>query len=140
MLAERRDQLRVALLDLLQGQPAWLVHQVDEAEVPRAEDDRVLVAHVLLGPALLAGLFALAGCLVEGRADHLPVLVLAADTANIRGRRRPAHEVVEAVAVSLLEGRTLSLTVVGEDDDVVRPRCIPPRALDAAELLVELAE
>jgi len=83
VLAERGDQLRVALLDLLQGQPARLVHQVDETEVPRAEDDRVLLAHVLLGPALLAGLLALSGRLVERRAHHLLVLILASDPANV---------------------------------------------------------
>jgi hypothetical protein len=45
-------------------------------------------------------------------------------------------ELVEAVAVALLEGRALRLAMVGEDDDLVRPRRLSPRPLDPAELLV----
>ena len=42
--------------------------------------------------------------------------------------------------MALLEGRALRLAVVGEDDDLVRARRVPAGAVDAAELLVELAE
>ena len=67
-----------------------------------------------------------------------------------RRRRRyavtspPASErstsVVEAVAVALLERGALGLAVVGEDDDLVGPRRVAAGALDAPELLVELAQ
>src|SRR4029079_18199926 len=49
-------------------------------------------------------------------------------------------ELVEAVAVALLAGRALRLAVVGADDELVRPRRVGPGALDAGELLVELAQ
>ena len=48
--AEGGHELRVARLDLLERQPAALLHQVDEPEVARAEHDDVLVGHVVLGP------------------------------------------------------------------------------------------
>ena len=53
---------------------------------------------------------------------------------------RAAHEVVEAVAVALLERRALGLPVVGEHDDLVGARRVLPGAGDAPELLVELAQ
>ena len=49
--AEGGDELRVALVDLLERQPAALLHQVDEAEVARAEHDDVAVGDVVLGPS-----------------------------------------------------------------------------------------
>src|SRR5213079_2094444 len=52
----------------------------------------------------------------------------------------PPDELVEAVAVALLERRTLRLAVIGEDDDLVGPRRVWARAVDARELLVELAQ
>ena len=42
--------------------------------------------------------------------------------------------------MALLERRALSLAVVGEHDDLVRARRVAAGALDAAELLVELAQ
>jgi hypothetical protein len=42
--------------------------------------------------------------------------------------------------VALLEGGALRLSVVGEDDDLVRARSVRPRPSDAPELLVELAQ
>ena len=53
---------------------------------------------------------------------------------------RALDELVEPVAVPLLERRALRLPVVREDDDLVRPRRVPARAVDAAELLVELPQ
>ncbi len=50
------------------------------------------------------------------------------------------HQLVEAVAVALLEGRALRLAVVGEHDDLVGARGVLPGARDAPELLVELAQ
>ena len=49
-------------------------------------------------------------------------------------------EIDQAVAVPLQERRPLRLAVVGEDDDLVRPRRVRARALDPAELLVELPQ
>ena len=53
---------------------------------------------------------------------------------------RALDELVEAVAVALLEGRALRLPMVGEDDDLVRPRRVAARALDVTEGVVELAQ
>ena len=53
VLAQRWDQLGVALLDLLERQPALLLHQVDESEVARAQDDGCAIGHVVLGALLV---------------------------------------------------------------------------------------
>ena len=53
---------------------------------------------------------------------------------------RSLDQLLEAVAVALLEGRALGLAVVGEHDDLVGARSEPPRPGDAVELLVELAQ
>ena len=50
VLAQGGHELRVPLLDLLERQPAALLHQVDEPEVARAEHDDVPVGDVVLGP------------------------------------------------------------------------------------------
>ena len=73
-------------------------------------------------------------------ADHRVLLVSAADARHLAVGERALDEVVEPVAVALLERRALRLPVVGEDDDLVRPRRVAARALDAPELLVELAQ
>ena len=127
----------MTLLDLLEREPPRLLHQVDETEVPRAEDDDLLAAHVLLRPFLLRR----APCgLAHGVADHRVLLVSAADARHLSLRERALDELVEPVAVALLEGRPLRLPVIREDDDLVWPRRVPPGALDAPELLVELAQ
>ena len=59
---------------------------------------------------------------------------------TLPGRERALDELVEPVAVSLLERRALRLAVVGEHDDLVRARREPAGVLDPAELLVELAQ
>ena len=59
---------------------------------------------------------------------------------DVAARERALDELVEAVAVALLEGRSLRLPVVGEDDDLVRPRGVAAGALDVAEVVVELAQ
>ena len=110
---------RMALVDLLQRQPAVLLHQVDEPEVARAEHDDLAVGDVVLRPRLARS--SRAGRLAERVPDHRRLLVAAGD---VRRRRRRSsersHQVVEPVAVALLEGRALGLAVVGEDDDLVR--------------------
>ena len=115
MGAERGDELGMALVDLLERQPAALLHQVDEAEVARAEHDDVAVGDVVLRPLRL-----LPGRLADGVADHRALLVPAGDPGDLAPRERALDELVEAVAVALLERRALRLPVVGEDDDLVR--------------------
>ena len=122
-------------VDLLQREPARLVEQVDEAEVPGAEHDHVLAADVLLRRLPLA-----ARRLVDGASDRALVLVTRGGLLHIGAVDRPPDELLEAVPVPLLEGRPLRLPVVGEDDDLVRPRRVAAGALDPAELLVELAQ
>ena len=122
VLAQRGQQLGVALVDLLEREPAALLHQIDEAEVARAHHDDVAVGDVVLGP-----LRPLPGGLAEGVADHRALLVAAGDARDVAARERALDELVEPVAVALLEGRALRLAVVGEDDDLVRPRRVAGR-------------
>jgi hypothetical protein len=128
VLAERSDQTRVARLDLLQRQPPRLVHEVDEPEVPRAHHHHRLVGHVVPRSLLLAGA---AGRLAEGVAHHRVLLVAARHLRHVDALERPLDEVVEPVAVALLERRALRLPVVGEDDDLVRSRRVLPGPLPA---------
>ena len=53
---------------------------------------------------------------------------------------RLLDEIVQAVAVPLLERGALGLAVVGEHDDFVRPGRVAASPVDAAELLVELPQ
>ena len=138
MRGERRDEPRVPCVDLLARHPARLVHQVDEAEVARGEHDDVLTGHVVLGALLLVRWAP--GRLAERGADGAVVLVTADERRDVGRFERPGDEVVEPVAVSLLEGCALRLAVVGEDDDLVRAGCVAARTGDAAELVVELAQ
>ena len=85
-------------------------------------------------------LLLLARRLADGEADHRVLLVSTRDSGDVAARERALDELVEAVAVSLLEGRSLRLPVVGEDDDLVRPRGVVAGALDVPEVVVELAQ
>src|SRR5207342_1147366 len=67
MLAERGDESRMPVLDLLEGHTPPLVHEVDEAEIARAEDDDLAVVDVVLR-ALLLGIRA--RCLVHGESFY----------------------------------------------------------------------
>ena len=127
----------MALLDLLERHPAGLIHEIDEPEVPRREHDDVLSGDVVLRPLLLRA----AACRLADRvADGAVVLVARVEGRDVRGLERTAHEVVEAVAIALLERRTLGLPVVGEDDNLVGPGRETAGAPEAPELLVELAQ
>ena len=137
--AERRDQPRVALVDLLEREPARLLHQRDEAEVSRAEHDDVPVRDVVLR-ALALLLVGPPGRLADGQADHRVLLVAAGDLLDGPLLERALDELVEPVAVPLLEGRSLRLAVVGQHDDLVGTRRVAARAVDAPELLVELPQ
>jgi len=80
--------------DLLERQPAALVHQVDEPEVAGAEYDDLLAADVVLRGLFLARLGPLAGRLVERGQD----LVLQNEwfeidrTIHMNGREPPADQ------------------------------------------------
>ena len=73
-------------------------------------------------------------------ADHRALLVATGELRDVTGGKGALDEIVEAVAVALLEGRTLGLAVVGEDHDLVGTGRVADRSLDAAELLVELPQ
>ena len=105
---------------------------------PRTTTSSPLTSFLLL--RFLPDLCALAGRLVERHSHVRPALVLARLRADVVRLDRLADEVLERVAVPLLERRALGLAVVGEDDDVVRTRRVAEGAHDAAELLIELAQ
>ena len=134
--AQARQQRRMALVELLHGQAALLLHQVDEPEVPRPEHHDLAIRDVVLRPLLLGA----PGGLAHRVLDHRVLLVAAGEAGDLTVCERALDELVEPVAVALLEGRALRLPVVREDHDLVRARRVPARAPDAAELLVELAE
>ena len=114
-----------------------LCHQVDEPEVAGPEDDDLAVGDVVLR-ALLGALRPVASS--TARLHHRVLLVAAGDARHAAAAERPLDELVEPVAVALLERRALGLPVVGEHDDLVRPRGVAARAGEPAELLVELAQ
>src|SRR3954447_8166633 len=120
------EQARMALLDLLERHASRLLHQVDEAEVPGAKNDHLAAADVVLG-ALVSRRGATRG-LVESLADRGVVLVAAGQSSHGAGLERALDELVEAVAVALLEGGPLCLAVIGEDDELVGPGCVATRA------------
>ena len=93
-------------------------------EVARAEDDDVAAGDVV-APGLAAGL---ARRLLDRVADQRALLVAARVAGDVTARQRALHELVEAVAVTLLEGRALRLAVVGEHDDLVRAAARSARA------------
>ena len=114
-----------------------LVHQVHEPEAARRKHDDVLSGDVVL-PALL--LHGAAGRLAERCPDRAVVLVAARERSDVGALQRLSDQVVEPLAVALLERRNSCLPVVGEHDDLVRSRCIPAGSRDPAELVIELVE
>src|SRR3954452_13208310 len=127
----------MTFLDLLERKPPLLLHQIDEPEIPRAEHDDLAIGHVVLRLLLVLGA---TGRFAQRVADHRALLVTAGELGHRSVLERALDELVEAVSVPLLERRALRLTVVREDDDLVRPRRVTPGARDAAELLVELPQ
>ena len=127
----------MALLDLFQCQAARLLHQIDEPEVSRGENDRISTAYA-------RRVVAVGGCrarrLFHSVAHHRVVFLPARERGRANCRDGAAHEVGEVVAVPLPEGRALRLSVVGQDDELIRPRGVAPRPVDPSELLVELAQ
>ena len=125
------------LVDLLARQALGVLHQVDEPEVAGAEDDDVAAAQLVAGLVVARGA---PGGLVDRAPHGRVVLVARLDLGHGPARERAAHEVLEPVAVALEEGGALGLAVVREHDDLVGAGRVAPGALDAAELLVELAQ
>ena len=129
---------RMALVDLLERQPPLLLHQVDEPEVARAEHDHV-AGRRRRSSTRFVGVLRRSPRRPRGR----PSRCCSSPAPSARPRCRSSERSTSsssAVAVALLERRALRLAVVGEDDDLVRPRRVAARALDPAELLVELAQ
>src|SRR5215204_1581425 len=137
--AECRDQPRMALVDLLEREPASLLHQRDETEVSRAEHDDLPVRDVVLRALALLRVWS-PGRLTHCQPDHRLLFVAAGNLLDGPMLERAFDELVEPVAVSLLERRSLRLPVVGEHDDLVGTRRVAARAVYAPELLVELAQ
>ena len=74
-----RDEARVALLDLLEREPARFLHQVDEPEVPGSHHDDLAIRDVVLRPLGL-----LSGRLGDRVAHHRLLLVSAGDLSDVR--------------------------------------------------------
>ncbi len=126
----------MALLDLLEREAPRLLHEVDEAEVSGPEHDHVAVRDVVLRALLRR----MPGRVRQRMADHRVLLVAARDPGDLAGREGALDELVEPVAVALLERRPLRLAVIGEHDDLVRAGCVAASTVDPGELLVELPE
>src|SRR4051794_34727280 len=122
-------------VDLLARRAVREVHQIDQAEVSRAEDDGLAARGDLRlrrreggGRARLTG----------GVEGHGLLLVAAGDRADGAVRERALDELLEAVAMTLAERGALGLAVVGEHDQLVGPRAVAAHVRDATEALVEL--
>ena len=122
-LRNAAEQLGMALVDLFHRQPSRLFHQIDQAEVAGAEHDRRAAGGRAVD-LLVAS--------VRRRHRTAPRPGHGRPPRPARRRRRTPDagaftqrsldEIVEAVAIALLEGRALGLAVVGEDDDLVGTR------------------
>jgi len=97
----------VPLVDLLAREPAALLQQVDEPEVARPEHHHVPVGDVVLRELPLLR----AACRLPERVAHAcVVLVSVGDRGHIGTPvERARDELVQPVAVPLLEGRALRL-------------------------------
>src|SRR4029077_11897768 len=80
------------------------------------------------------------GRLLDGDLRDCVLLVATADPGSATALERARDELLERVAVPLLERRPLRLAVIGEDDHVVGTRRVPAGGEHAADLLVELAQ
>jgi hypothetical protein len=78
------DEGRMTFVDFLEREPARFPQQVDESQIPRAEDDDLLVTHIVLRPLRLGGL---AGRFVQREADHGVLLVAACVPGDHAGRQ-----------------------------------------------------
>src|SRR6266480_4178442 len=124
------------VVQLLQREAVSLFHEIHEPEIPGAEHDHVSIRDVVLRPLLLLRPGRLSDCV----ADHRLLLVAARDLCDAAALERTLDELVEPVAVPLLEGRALRLAVVGKHDELIWPGRVTARPLDPAELLVELSQ
>ena len=136
--AQRLEQPRMALVDLLQRQPAGA--RPSDRSGRGCPTPSTITSSLADAASPLLGLAA-PRRLGDRVADRGVVLVARLDSrATLAAGDRALDELVQVVAVALLERRALGLPVVGEDDDLVRARREPAGALDPAELLVELAQ
>jgi hypothetical protein len=78
MLAQRSGQLWMALIDLLEREPAAFLHQVDESEVAGAQDNDVAAGDV--GPVAFLGFGS--GRLIDGVMCHRRLLVASRETGH----------------------------------------------------------
>src|SRR5580700_5860122 len=99
MPAQALEQARMALVDLLEIKAAALVHQIDEPEIARGEHD-----HVVLADAAIAGAVDAPGRLGDRVPDRRVVLIAGRQSRDLPACDRPLDELLEVVAVSLLEG------------------------------------
>src|SRR4029450_2026845 len=73
------EQLGMAVVELLPGEPPRRLHEIDEPEVAGAQDDGLPVRDVVLG-ALLA---LPAARLADGLVDHRALLVAVRDAGHV---------------------------------------------------------
>src|SRR4051812_35977258 len=85
VLTQGGDEPRVVLVQLLERQPALWLHQVDESQIARAEDDDLAVRDVILWALRLRP----AGRLVCGVLDHRALLVTSGEPGHLPGGERP---------------------------------------------------
>src|SRR5215218_4783746 len=105
MVAQRRDEIWMALVQFLEREPAPFLHEVDQAQVAGPEHDRVSPGDIVLRRLLLA-----AGRPRNGVRRHRALLVAAGDARDLPTvRQRPFDELIEPVAIALLEGGPLCL-------------------------------
>ena len=79
VLAQRRDEPRMATLDLLERHPALLLHEVDQAEVSRPQDHHLAAGDVVLGALGRLG----AGRLIQGVPRHRSLLVTTGEAGHL---------------------------------------------------------
>ena len=125
MRSHRGNQPWVRGIELLESEPPVLLHEIDQAQIPRTHDDGVVLGAIL---GLGIGISLWAGGLRHGQADHGRLLVASGHVRRRAGGERAFDQICEAVAVSLLERRPLRLAVVGQDDDLVGGRAANRRA------------
>src|SRR3954451_25264197 len=90
--AQCREKVGMLRLDVLEHETALLAHQIDEAEVPRAEHDDVAIAHPRLAMRRLHP-----GRLLHRMPYRRVVLVAAADTRHLPDCKRSVHQLFEPV-------------------------------------------
>ncbi len=143
-----RDQRGPAGLELLQQHPLR-GRDVDHPQVAAGEHDQLRVVRVralrledlvdATRRRLLCAGSARATQVLQHRVDPAPALDAALDPGRLRLGQGPA-QVAELDAVARCERLALRLTVVAEQDQVIRPRCSLRHLLQDGHHLVETSE